>query len=54
MVLAAQLVAFFIVGVRSLQASLLSEFSIQVAADSPDMFLLAAEKLELQRANETE
>jgi putative ABC transport system permease protein len=38
--LAVGLGAFFIVGVRSLQASLLSEFSIQTAADSPDMFLL--------------
>ncbi|PYR18970.1 MAG: hypothetical protein DMF94_17935, partial [Acidobacteria bacterium] len=38
--LAVGLGAFFIVGVRSLQASLLSEFSIQVAADAPDMFLL--------------
>jgi putative ABC transport system permease protein len=38
--LAVGLGAFFIVGVRSLQASLLSEFSIEVAADAPDMFLL--------------
>ena len=38
--LAVGLGAFFIVGVRSLQASLLAEFSIQVAADSPDMFLI--------------
>ena len=38
--LAVGLGAFFIVGVRSLQASLLTEFSIQVAADSPDMFLI--------------
>jgi putative ABC transport system permease protein len=38
--LAVGLGAFFIVGVRSLQASLLGEFSIQTAADSPDMFLL--------------
>ena len=38
--LAVGLGAFFIVGVRSLQATLLDEFSIQVAADSPDMFLL--------------
>jgi putative ABC transport system permease protein len=42
--LAVGLGAFFIVGVRSLQASLLSEFSIQVAADSPDMFLLDIQK----------
>jgi putative ABC transport system permease protein len=38
--LAVGLGAFFIVGVRSLQASLLGEFSIEVAADAPDMFLL--------------
>jgi len=38
--LAVGLGAFFIVGVRSLQGSLLSEFSVQVAADGPDMFLL--------------
>src|SRR5205814_9947533 len=43
--LAVGLGAFFIVGVRSLQASLLSEFSLQVAADAPDMFLL-----DIQRA----
>ena len=38
--LAVGLGAFFIVAVRSLQASLLAEFSIQMAADSPDMFLI--------------
>ena len=38
--LAVGLGAFFIVGVRSLQASLLKEFSIEVAADAPDMFLI--------------
>jgi putative ABC transport system permease protein len=32
--------AFFVVGVRSLQASLLQEFSVEVARDAPDMFLL--------------
>ena len=32
--------AFFVVGVRSLQASLLQEFSVEVAKDAPDMFLL--------------
>jgi putative ABC transport system permease protein len=45
--LAVGLGAFFIVGVRSLQASLLSEFSVQVATDGPDMFLL-----DVQRAQE--
>jgi putative ABC transport system permease protein len=32
--------AFFVVGVRSLQASLLQEFSIQISDDAPDMFLI--------------
>src|SRR6185436_17794905 len=45
--LAVGLGAFFIVGVRSLQASLLGEFSMQVAADSPDMFLLDVQKAQL-------
>ena len=38
--LAVGLGAFFIVGVRSMQASLLEEFSIQSSANSPDMFLM--------------
>jgi len=38
--LAVGLGSFFIVGVRSLQASLLEEFSIQTSANAPDMFLL--------------
>src|SRR6185436_5256865 len=38
--LAVGLGAFFIVGIRSLQASLLDEFSIQIGSDSADMFLL--------------
>ena len=38
--LAVGLGAFFIVGIRSLQASLLQEFSIQSSEASPDMFLL--------------
>ena len=42
--LAVGLGAFFIVGVRSLQASLLGEFSLQVAANAPDMFLLDVQK----------
>lgn len=45
--LAVGLGAFFIVGVRSLQATLLDEFSIQVAADSPDMFLLDVQRGQL-------
>jgi putative ABC transport system permease protein len=42
--LAVGLGAFFIVGIRSLQSSLLNEFSVQVSADSPDMFLLDIQK----------
>ena len=42
--LAVGLGAFFIVGIRSLQASLLHEFSIEVSADSPDMFLLDVQR----------
>jgi putative ABC transport system permease protein len=38
--LAVGLGAFFIVGVRSLQASLLEELSIQTSESSPDMFLM--------------
>jgi putative ABC transport system permease protein len=38
--LAVGLGAFFIVGIRSLQASLLDEFTIQTSDESPDMFLL--------------
>jgi putative ABC transport system permease protein len=46
--LAVGLGAFFIVGVRSLQATLLDEFSIQVAADSPDMFLLDVQRAQVE------
>src|SRR4051812_8134746 len=46
--LAVGLGAFFIVGVRSLQASLLGEFSIQTAADAPDMFLLDIQRGQAQ------
>jgi putative ABC transport system permease protein len=38
--LAVGLGAFFIVGVRSLQASLLEEFAVQSGEGSPDMFLM--------------
>jgi putative ABC transport system permease protein len=38
--LAVGLGSFFIVGVRSLQSSLLEEFSVEVAATAPDMFLM--------------
>ena len=38
--LAVGLGAFFIVGVRSLQASLLEEFAVQTGEGSPDMFLM--------------
>ena len=42
--LAVGLGAFFIVGIRSLQASLLGEFSVQMSENSPDMFLLDIQK----------
>ena len=45
--LAVGLGAFFIVGVRSLQASLLSEFSVQVDANAPDMFLLDVQRAQV-------
>ena len=38
--LAVGLGSFFIMGVRSLQENLISQFSIRMTADSPDMFLL--------------
>jgi putative ABC transport system permease protein len=38
--LAVGLGSFFIVGVRSLQSSLLEEFSVEFAASAPDMFLM--------------
>jgi putative ABC transport system permease protein len=38
--LAVGLGTFFILGVRSLQANLLQDFSIQVGEDAPDMFLM--------------
>jgi putative ABC transport system permease protein len=50
--LAVGLGAFFIVGVRSLQASLLDEFSVQVAANSPDMFLLDIQPAQLAGVRE--
>jgi putative ABC transport system permease protein len=46
--LAVGLGAFFIVGVRSLQASLLGEFSVQVDASAPDMFLLDIQKPQVE------
>jgi putative ABC transport system permease protein len=42
--LAVGLGAFFIVGVRSLQASLLKEFSVESAAYAPDMFLMDVQR----------
>ena len=38
--LAVGLGAFFILGVRTLQANLLRDFSVQVGANAPDMFLI--------------
>jgi putative ABC transport system permease protein len=45
--LAVGLGAFFIVGVRSLQASLLEEFSFQAATDAADMFLLDIQRTQV-------
>jgi putative ABC transport system permease protein len=42
--LAVGLGAFFIVGVRALQASLLAEFSTEMTADAPDMFLMDVQR----------
>jgi putative ABC transport system permease protein len=41
--------AFFVVGVRSLQASLLQEFSIQISDDAPDMFLIDIQREQMER-----
>jgi putative ABC transport system permease protein len=46
--LAVGLGAFFIVGVRSLQATLLSEFSVQMAENGADMFLLDIQKTQAE------
>jgi putative ABC transport system permease protein len=46
--LAVGLGAFFIVGVRSLQASLLNEFNIQISTDSADMFLLDIQRNQVE------
>ena len=46
--LAVGLGAFFIVGVRSLQASLLEEFSVQLGAESADMFLLDIQRSQVE------
>jgi putative ABC transport system permease protein len=42
--LAVGLGAFFIVGVRALQASLLEEFSTELTASAPDMFLMDVQR----------
>jgi putative ABC transport system permease protein len=42
--LAVGLGSFFIVGVRSLQETLISEFTINLAPDTPDMFLLDVQR----------
>lgn len=42
--LAVGLGAFFIVGVRSLQSSLLEEFSLEMTEDAPDMFLMDVQR----------
>lgn len=42
--LAVGLGAFFIVGVRALQSSLLEEFSMEMTANAPDMFLMDVQR----------
>ncbi len=42
--LAVGLGTFFILGVRALQASLLEEFSTEMTADAPDMFLMDVQR----------
>lgn len=51
-ILAVGLGSFFIVGVRSLQETLIREFTIDMGADAPDMFLLdiQADQVEPMRA----
>jgi putative ABC transport system permease protein len=45
--LAVGLGSFFIVGVRSLQQNLISEFTVNISADSPDLFLLDIQRDQL-------
>src|SRR5262249_3314191 len=40
--------AFFVVGVRSLQSSLLEEFSVRMAEIAPDMFLIDMQRDQLE------
>jgi putative ABC transport system permease protein len=47
--LAVGLGAFFIVGVRALQASLLEELSLEFSEDSPDMFLMDIQRDQAER-----
>ena len=46
--LAVGLGAFFIVGVRSLQSSLLQEFSTEMTANAPDMFLMDVQRAQVE------
>jgi len=47
--LAVGLGAFFIVGVRSLQANLLEEFSVESTANGPDMFLMDVQRPQVEQ-----
>ncbi len=49
--LAVGLGAFFIVGVRSLQGSLLEEFSMESAENAPDMFLMDVQRDQTEAVN---
>lgn len=50
--LAVGLGSFFIIGVRSLQQNLIDEFAVNVAADSPDMFLLDIQSDQVERVRQ--
>ena len=47
--LAVGLGAFFIVGVRALQANLLQEFSVESTANGPDMFLMDVQRTQVDQ-----
>jgi putative ABC transport system permease protein len=47
--LAVGLGAFFIVGVRALQANLLQEFSVESTANGPDMFLMDVQRTQVEQ-----
>lgn len=50
--LAVGLGAFFIVGVRAMQASLLEEFSMELTANAPDMFLIDIQRSQVDEVRD--